>query len=653
MVEVQYPAVTVSTKPLVLTYGTGGAYPGFDRFGRIKNQKWEIKDADPANVKDQFQYGYDRALNRTWREVAPDGGNPTGFDEYYTYDGLHRLERSQRGTLSGTPYDSITSPVKTQDFGLEALGNWKTFKEDDDATLDWDVLDQTRLHNKVNEIDNDDNHANAPSGSITGGSWILPVYDAAGNMTAAPKPGTETTRHWYIWDAWNRLVAVWLDDGDGTKEITGETPDDTLVATYRYDGLGRRIQKVVEGDPDVTYDYYYSGYQVVEVRKDGSEHPYKQYVWGIRYVHSPVLRWRDGNTDGDLEDEGDDTLYYTNDANFNVTALVEPDGDVVERVVYDPYGQPTFYDGSWENHSSTSAYANDVLYTGHRLDSETGLYYCLMRYYHPTLGRWMTRDPIGYGDGMSLYEYVGSSPITRVDPAGLWWPEHPGLTKRSFNAAFPEPTTLGGPKCRAWILRTLTKSNVGQDKKKPKEGWRHYTRSPNDSAEAADRYYGEYLTGEEMLFDAELQTVVVPCDTAEERSACKSTMEALGRLAHSWQDYFGHAVKRNGSPNAWSEGLTGTPDDRNPDLMAPTWKWPGGGQHGGLMRLEPAYRDHAVREIPQGALAVDRDGTVRLLTREVVEGQPLREDAATAFVADKLKSFLERWYVVCECCCPP
>jgi len=52
-----------------------------------------------------------------WREVAPDGDDPTGFDEYYTYDGLHRLERSQRGTLSGTPYDSISSPVKTQDFG--------------------------------------------------------------------------------------------------------------------------------------------------------------------------------------------------------------------------------------------------------------------------------------------------------------------------------------------------------------------------------------------------------------------------------------------------------------------------------------------------------------------------------------------------------
>ena len=96
----------------------------------------------------------------------------------YAYDGLHRLERSQRGTLSGTPYDSISSPTKTQDFGLEALRNWKTFKEDDDATLDWDVLDQSRTHNAVNETT-----------GITGGSWIVPGYDAAGNMIFAPRLG--------------------------------------------------------------------------------------------------------------------------------------------------------------------------------------------------------------------------------------------------------------------------------------------------------------------------------------------------------------------------------------------------------------------------------------------------------------------------------
>jgi len=39
--------------------------------------------------------------------------------------------------------------------------------------------------------------------------------------------------------------------------------------------------------------------------------------------------------------------------------------------------------------------------------------------YHPTVGRWLTRDPIGYGDGMSLFQYVRSRPMGSVDPFGL------------------------------------------------------------------------------------------------------------------------------------------------------------------------------------------------------------------------------------------
>jgi len=67
----------------------------------------------------------------------------------------------------------------------------------------------------------------------------------------------------------------------------------------------------VAGHPDITYDYYYSGYQVVEVRKDADADPLEQYVWDGRYVHSPCLRWRDANTDGDLDDEGDSVFPGT------------------------------------------------------------------------------------------------------------------------------------------------------------------------------------------------------------------------------------------------------------------------------------------------------------------------------------------------------
>jgi hypothetical protein len=39
--------------------------------------------------------------------------------------------------------------------------------------------------------------------------------------------------------------------------------------------------------------------------------------------------------------------------------------------------------------------------------------------YHPTLGRWVQRDPLGYVDGMSVYAYTSGGPLAEIDPFGL------------------------------------------------------------------------------------------------------------------------------------------------------------------------------------------------------------------------------------------
>jgi RHS repeat-associated protein len=68
----------------------------------------------------------------------------------------------------------------------------------------------------------------------------------------------------------------------------------------------------------------------------------------------------------------------------------------------------------------SSTIANPYTYTGRRLDAETGLYQYRNRYYHAQLGRFVSRDPIGYeGSWLNHYEYVGGSPLIYLDPWGL------------------------------------------------------------------------------------------------------------------------------------------------------------------------------------------------------------------------------------------
>jgi RHS repeat-associated protein len=64
--------------------------------------------------------------------------------------------------------------------------------------------------------------------------------------------------------------------------------------------------------------------------------------------------------------------------------------------------------------------SNPYLFTGRRLDSETGLQLNRNRFYHQQLGRWVSRDPIGYkGGSANLYEYVAGRPMIWVDNSGL------------------------------------------------------------------------------------------------------------------------------------------------------------------------------------------------------------------------------------------
>ncbi len=112
-------------------------------------------------------------------------------------------------------------------------------------------------------------------------------------------------------------------------------------------------------------------------------------------------------------------LYAMQDANYNVTALADEGGTVVERYLYDPYGAVTVLNADGTPRAGGSAYGWQYLFQGLRLDGGSGLLEARGRYDSPTLGRWTKQDPAGYVDGANRYQDVSGDPIDNLDPSGL------------------------------------------------------------------------------------------------------------------------------------------------------------------------------------------------------------------------------------------
>jgi RHS repeat-associated protein len=234
------------------------------------------------------------------------------------------------------------------------------------------------------------------------------THDADGNLTS-------DGRWTYTWDAENRLVGV----ETAVSAVTAGAPKQKLK--FSYDFQSRRISKKVyewngaSGEWQVAGDlrFIYDGWNLV-VELDATLAPVRTHTWGLDLSGSEQGA---GGVGGLLftttHAPAASTRFVSFDGNGNVSALLNVESGVTSaEYEYDPFGNTLRATGP-------AAEANPFRFSTKYLDSETGLYYYGYRYYQPTTGRWLSRDPIGDIFLESLYAFVGNIPNSSVDYLGL------------------------------------------------------------------------------------------------------------------------------------------------------------------------------------------------------------------------------------------
>jgi RHS repeat-associated protein len=205
------------------------------------------------------------------------------------------------------------------------------------------------------------------------GSGATYSYDANGNLQTKVE-GSDTWT--YEWNAENQLTRV-LSNG-------------VEVVRSGYDALGRRVERVSGGTTTTwTHD---------------AEDILRQAVGSatVKFLHGPGI-------DEPLAEEGTTgSLAFLNaDAIGSIIRSTDGAGAVTSSRRYSAFGDPEL--------GAAVGYA----FTGREWDTAVGFAYYRARYYDASQGRFMSEDPIRWWGGVNLYRYVGNSPVTYLDPAGL------------------------------------------------------------------------------------------------------------------------------------------------------------------------------------------------------------------------------------------
>ncbi len=245
-----------------------------------------------------------------------------------------------------------------------------------------------------------DNIGNVLTSNISGIN-LNSTYNSVNELTTSTSGGTTYSydkdgnlfiRNQTAWPA-----AVYSYGWNVPGQLTSFYKNGTAQAYYAYDGMGRRVESK-EGS--TTTFYAYLGTETLQelVTSSGT---YNEYVYaaGMR-----IAELSPGSSSA--------TSYYHEDVLGSTRLITDSKGNVLFSDNYQPFGQ--------DNSGTGSA---TYRFTGKPVSQTTGLYYEYQRWYDPSIGRFISKDPLAgfLTDPQSFngYTYGSDSPTNVVDSTGL------------------------------------------------------------------------------------------------------------------------------------------------------------------------------------------------------------------------------------------
>lgn len=354
-----------------------------------------------------------------WLKNVQSGGSTVAS---YTYDVIGNRDRVNfgNGTWQTFGYTTDTDPrypLKTINYayncgaGIADRGGLKFTRDNSGNPVNWgDIAD---IYKRVYGYDK---NSRLDSVTYPGHPAEGLAYDWVGNRGLPGSSYNDADQlgsrngHAYDYDGAGNMT------GDNDK-VYAYAPDNllqslTIIASANYmgwDAAGNRVSFRSSTDYNHPYDFVYdptAGIPAV-IEETHNATP----VYYIREPGGALICRKEGAT----------TQYYHFDDLGSTLFLTGSDGAITDKYRYDAWGNATHDTGTTQQ---PYQYVGQLGYYTHYQDPNmAGLLQLGVRFYDPETGRFTQRDPVG--DGMNWYGYVGSSPLSYVDPWGL----EPKLTK--------------------------------------------------------------------------------------------------------------------------------------------------------------------------------------------------------------------------------